>query len=124
MTHASAIHKKTRAKLAKKYRDLYREERKSFPDLPVNNVQIGKEIGVLHEEGEPPVDADKLMLSLALDREDKMYGVEVRSQEGVKLFVQPFEEAAAPSMKTEIVFINEGKGTVRKFEITVPSDTV
>ena len=124
MTHASAIHKKTRAKLAKKYRDLYREERKSFSHLPVNNVQIGKEIGVLHEEAEPPVDADKLMLSLAFDREDKMYGVEVRSQEGVKLFVQPFEEVTAPSMKTEIVFINEGKGTVRKFEITVPSDTV
>ena len=125
MTHASAIRKNTRTKLAKQYRVLYREERKDYPDQDVDNVEIAKKIGTIHEEGEPPVDFNGLILQPAHDSEARLCGVEVWTKQYKRLFVQPFDEPnQAPSMKTEIVFINEGKGTVRKFEITVPSDTV
>ena len=39
------------------------------------------------------------------------------------MFTEPVERNQV-GFKTEIVFINEGKGTIRKFEVTVPVDTV
>ena len=117
------IQKKTRSTLAKRYAEQYRALRDRDPTETPCNVEIGDSIGTIHVDDEPPVDVSGLLLDATFDSSGRMNGVEVRDDAGVKLFVEPVQQERT-STKTQIVFVQEGKGTVRKFEITVPKDTV
>jgi len=121
MGHTHGISKKTRSTLAAKFADAYRSEilESGAADMP----WISKLIGCIPQEDGSNFDVEPLMLDAVCDSNGKLSAVEVRDEEGVKMFAEPIERATV-GLKTEIVFINEGKGTVRKFEITVPADTV
>ena len=118
------IQKKTRTLIAKKYAKQYYSAIKDDPFNKPNNVEISDSIGTIHLCGESAVDVSSLLLDATFDKRGRLHGVEVRNEEGKILFVEPVEQKSDTAMKTEIVFVNEGKGTVRKFEITVPTNTV
>lgn len=122
MTHGIA--KKTRSLLAKKYAEQYFALRDVDPTETPNNVEISDLIGTIRLPDEPPVDASTLLLDPTFDSSGTLDGVQVRNQMGRMLFVEPLQQQRKTGMKTEIVLINEGKGTIRKYEITVPVDTV
>ena len=124
MTHGIVIQKKTRSLLAKRYAEHYLALRDVDPTETPSNVDIADSIGTIRLPDEPPVDASRLLLDATFDDSGRLDGVEVRNESGMRLFVERVQDERKTGMKTEIVFINEGKGTVRKYEITVPTNTV
>ena len=120
MVQTHGISKKSRSTMAKKFAEMYLEEKRDTgtADMP----WIAKMIGAIPQDDGSTFDVEPLILD-AVYEDGKLAEVEVRDEDGVKMFTEPVERNPV-GFKTEIVFINEGRGTVRKFEVTVPVDTV
>lgn len=121
MTHGSAISKKTRTNLAKQFATQYRESLRDFGEADM--AWIAKSIGRISQEDGTELDVEPLLLDAGHDTDGKLSKVEVRSEDGRKMFWEPVP-GTENRFKTQIVSINEGRGTVRRFEICVPVDTV
>jgi hypothetical protein len=123
MTHGvhAAISKRTRTDLARQFATKYREELEAPGG--VDMAWIAKSIGRISQGGGCELDVEPLLLDAIHDRDGKLSKVDVRSEDGVRMFEEPVP-ARDTGFKTTIVSINEGKGTIRRFEICVPVDTV
>jgi hypothetical protein len=123
MTHAvrRAISKKTRSTLANQFALKFLEETRDFGDADM--AWIAKSIGRISQEDGSELDVEPLLLDAIYDKDGRLASVDVRSEDGVKMFQEPVPVAGS-KLETKIVSISEGKGTVRRFEICVPVDAL
>jgi hypothetical protein len=121
MGHAHYISQQTRSTLVARIVEAYRRE--FLADGVVDMGWVAKQIGSIPQENGTHLDVESMILDVAHDTNGKLLKVEVRNEKGIMLFSE-YVQSVAVGFKTKIVSINEGKGIVRKFQITVPTDTV